>query len=395
MDTPPTTLPSRRIAALVPNLPGRAPGQRVRIEFWDARLRELGWVVDVYAFEDARLREVLYTHGNAQAKASRLLGCYWRQFWRILAMPPADVVLVYREAALLGPALLERLAVRGGVPMVFDLDEPIFMAYRSPTSGWASLLKFPRKTHSLFRLADEIIAINSLIGDYAARYNPAVTVIPNFVDMTRYGNPEPPPDDPVRLVWTGSHTTMANLETITPALRRLQAEHAAPLRVVGAGSVDLPGVLTEVRQWSAETEVRDLQDCHVGLVPLTDLPWNPWKFYLKTVQYMAAGLPVVARRMGSNTEMIVDGENGFLVETQDEWHERLAMLVEDPILRRRMGAAASRTAVERYSVEAQMGRVAAVFDRAASRRTPPRRSGLGRVPGFRTGRARVSDLTSG
>lgn len=355
----------RRIVALVPNLPGTAPGQRVRIESWEAHLRERGWTVDMYPFEDARLREVLYARGKAAAKATRLLSCYGQQLRRVLAMPRCDVLLVYREATLLGPAFLERLARRHGVPMVFDIDEPIFMPYRSPTSGWASLLKCPGKTRSLFRLADQVMAINSLIGEHAARYNPSVTVIPNFVDVQRYRPGERRADDGVRLVWTGSHTTMANLSTIAPALSRLQQDVSAPLRVVGSGSVDLPGVQAEMRQWSAETEVSDMQDCDVGLVPLTDLPWNPWKFYLKTVQYMALGLPVVARRMGSNTEMVQDGVNGFLVETQQEWYERLKTLVTDAGLRQRMGAAARDTAVRHYSVEAQMGRVAAVFERAA------------------------------
>lgn len=356
----------RRIVALVPNIPGASPGQRVRIESWRPHLRELGWTVDMYAFEDSRLREVLYAQGRSAAKAARLLSCYGQQLRRVMAMPSCDVLLVYREATLLGPAFLERLARRGGVPMVYDVDEPIFMPYRSPTSGWASLLKFPGKTRSLFRLADQVMAINSLIGEYAARYNPSVTVVPNFVDVQRYRPGEPRSDERSRLVWTGSHTTMSNLATIAPALRRLQEDLAVPLRVVGSGSVDLPGVAIELRQWSAETEISDMQDCDIGLVPLTDLPWNPWKFYLKTVQYMALGLPVVARRMGSNTEMIEDGVNGFLVETQDEWYQRLRTLVTNPDLRRRMGAAARATAVRNYSVEAQMSRVAAVFERAAA-----------------------------
>lgn len=324
----------------------------------------------MYEFEDARLREVLYSSGHSAAKAVRILACFQRQLRRVWTMPPTDVVLVYREAALLGPAILERLVARRGIPIVFDLDEPIFMAYRSPTSGWASLLKFPRKTHSIFRMATQIIAVNSLIGDYAARFNPAVTVIPNFVDMRRYPVAERPLNRPPRLVWTGSHTTLQNLHTITPALRRLQNDmpDLAPLRVVSSGVIDLPGVRIESRQWTADTEVTDIQDCDIGLVPLNDAPWNPWKFYLKTVQYMAAGLPVVARRMGSNPEMIQDGVNGFVVETQDEWYERLKLLLEDAALRRRMGEAARETAVRHYSVEAQMDRVAKVFEDASAAR---------------------------
>lgn len=358
----------KRIVALVPNVPGTAPGQRVRIESWIPHLRESGWEVELFPFEDARLREVLYQAGHVKEKAAGLARCYAAQTRRVLSLPPCDVVLVYREAALVGPALLERLVRRRGVPIVFDLDEPIFLPYRSPTSGWASLLKVSRKTHALFRMATEIVAINRIIGDAASKYNPAVTVIPNFLDVERYRpRSAPPTNGPVRLAWSGSHTTMANLRTIAPVLSQVQQESGARLRVVGTGSVEVPGVDVELRQWSPDTEVQDLQDCDVGLVPLTDLRWNRWKFFMKVVQYMAVGLPVVAQRTGSNPEVIEDGVTGFCVETPDEWYRALKTLVDDADLRHKMSAAARRTAVERYSTAAQMARVVSVFERASGR----------------------------
>ncbi|MDQ3643607.1 MAG: hypothetical protein M3450_19605, partial [Actinomycetota bacterium] len=169
----------RRLAALVPNMAGVAPGQRARIESWAPLLREHGWEVDLYPFEDARLHEVIYQPGRVAAKAARLLSCSLAQARRVATMPPCDLVLVYREAALVGPALLERLVARRSTPMVFDLDDPTFVPYRSPTSGWFSLLKFSKKTNALFRMSDAVIAGNPLIGEYAARYNASVTVVPN------------------------------------------------------------------------------------------------------------------------------------------------------------------------------------------------------------------------
>lgn len=353
----------RRIAALVPNILGVAPGQRVRIESWAQHLPRHGWEVDFYPFESDELRRVLYQPGHSLAKARGMAGCYLRQLRRVYEGLEGDLIFIYREAALVGPALLERLAARLRVPLVFDLDDPTFLPYRSPTSGWFSLLKFSRKTHALFGMSDHVITINRLIGDYAAKYNPAVSVIPNYVDTEVYRPAPAAADGPVRLAWTGSLSTMANLKSIAAPLRRLQSAHRAPLRVVGVGDLDLPGVDAEMRQWSAATEIPDLQECHVGLVPVPDHPWNSWKFFLKAVQYMALGLPVVARRIGSNSEVIQDGVNGFLVETEDEWHDRLVTLVTDPELRRRMGAAARATALEKYSVHTQIPRVAEVFER--------------------------------
>ena len=374
----------KRIAALVPNVLGVSPGQRVRIELWSEYLRRAGWQVDFYPFEDDRLHAILYEPGHALPKVSLLARCYLRQLARVVKGPPCDVLLIHREAALVGPALLERLAARLGVPVVYDIDDPVFLPYRSPMNGWFSLLKFSRKTHTIFRLSDHVIAINQRIADYAARYNPSVSVIPNCVDVERYRPVEKAAGGPARLVWVGSHSTMPNLESIAAPLARLQAGSDFVLRVIGAGQVSLPGVRAEVRQWSAETEVADLQGCDVGLLPLPDMPWNHWKLFFKMVQYMAVGLPVVARRMGPNGEIIEDGVNGFLVETEDEWHDRLRTLLEDRPLRERMGAAARRTAVERFSLQEQMPRMVEIFERIwKHNRADGQRPGSGGRPGVR------------
>lgn len=357
----------RRIAALVPNVLGVSPGQRVRIESWAPYLRDAGWEVDFYPFEDDRLHEILYESGRSFEKASRLLSCYIRQLRRVMRGLPCEVLFLSREASLIGPAILERLAMRSGTPVIYDLDDPVFVPYRSPMNGLFSLLKFSHKTHTLFRMSDHIITINRLIADYATRYNPSVSVIPNCVDVESYRPATKSQDGPIRMVWMGSHSTMSNLAEIAPTLHRLQSTHKVPLIVVGSGDIELPGVELEMRTWSVETEIADLQAGDIGLVPLPDLPWNPWKFFFKTVQYMALGMPVVARRMGSNTEIIEDGVNGFLVETSEEWYQRLRTLVTDNELRQRMGNAARATIVERFSTQVQMPRMVSIFEQVWQR----------------------------
>lgn len=351
----------KRLAALVPNVLGVSPGQRVRIETWSRYLPEYGWTVDFYPFEDENLHRVLYQRGHSAAKALGLLRCYRRHFHRLRQMVPCDAILIFNEAALIGPALLERLASRMEVPLVYDIDDPRFIRYHSPTSGWASLLKFHGKTRSLIRLVDRVIAVNALLGEYVSRYNDAITVIPNCVDINVY-QPGEPPSDTARLVWIGSGTTVANLLTIRPALGRLQQDFGTEVRVIGPAGIGIPGIEVDSRPWSAENEIVDLQDCHVGLLPLEDTPWNQWKFFFKAIQYMAVGLPVVARRMGSIDEVIQDGVNGFLVETQGEWYERLRALIENEGLRRQMGEAGRSTVSARYSIQAHVPTLASMLD---------------------------------
>jgi glycosyltransferase involved in cell wall biosynthesis len=65
---------------------------------------------------------------------------------------------------------------------------------------------------------------------------------------------------------------------------------------------------------------------------------------LPVLEMLAAGLPVVAEAKGCLPELIAPGGNGFLAAGERQIAERLRRLARLPQLRRRMGAAARRTA---------------------------------------------------
>lgn len=75
---------------------------------------------------------------------------------------------------------------------------------------------------------------------------------------------------------------------------------------------------------------------------------------LTLLEAMACGTPVVASRVGGVPEVVVDGETGFLVEPGDveQLRDRLATLLADPALVRRMGEAARELVCERFTWEA-------------------------------------------
>ena len=86
---------------------------------------------------------------------------------------------------------------------------------------------------------------------------------------------------------------------------------------------------------------------------------------LKALQYMALGIPPVVERIGVNSEIVIDGENGFLASGPEECGDRLRRLVRDPLLRERMGKETRRTVEERYSVRANAPRYRAILGEAA------------------------------
>jgi hypothetical protein len=54
--------------------------------------------------------------------------------------------------------------------------------------------------------------------------------------------------------------------------------------------------------------------------------------------------------VGAQAEMIRHGENGFLVQTPQQWVEAVRCLKSDPALRGRMGQAGRQRVEEEYSV---------------------------------------------
>ncbi|MGH7221957.1 MAG: glycosyltransferase, partial [Gemmataceae bacterium] len=88
----------------------------------------------------------------------------------------------------------------------------------------------------------------------------------------------------------------------------------------------------------------------IGISWIPDDSWSRGKCGLKVLQYLAAGLPVIANPVGVQVEMVKHGETGFLAQTPAEWIEAVRRLAQDPELRIRMGRAGRRLVETRYSV---------------------------------------------
>src|SRR5262245_49290874 len=356
-----------RVLAVVPSLINTSPGQRFRIEQWAPGLRAHGIDVDFAPFEDTALHDVLYDRGRSLEKAIQIGRALARRMSTLATARRFDAVYLFREAALLGPAVLERWIGRR-LPVVFDFDDAIFERYRSPTNGYLSVLKFPGKTAAICRLSAQVIAGNAYLAEYARQFTQSVTVVPTTIDTDAYTSP---PADPQRVTvvgWSGSHSTVQHLRTLDEALRRLAARRVFRLRVIGAPEYTLEGVDVDARPWRADTEIADFTGIDVGIMPLPDDRWSRGKCGLKALQYMALGIPAICSPVGVNREIISHDQNGLLAASTDEWIAGLTELLQSAALRRRLGEAGRTTVESRYSAAVQVDVVRGVLESAAARR---------------------------
>jgi glycosyltransferase involved in cell wall biosynthesis len=327
-----------QLAALIKNPDD--PVYRYRLHAFEPELRRQGWHICLHSLPRKWLMR---------------LPLYFR-------LPGADVVLLQRR--LLGPAeigTLRRFARR----LVYDFDDAVMYRSSNSPKGPDSRRREAR-FRTILEAADVVVAGNRFLADVAERYIHPFKIyrIPTCVDPHQYVPASHENESSnLQLVWIGSASTVRTLNGFSPRLKAVaSAVPKAQLKVICDVFPDAMPMPIVRCLWSAEREASDLASADVGISWMPDGPWSQGKCGLKLLQYMAAGLPVVANPVGVHREMVVHGKNGFLAETPEEWVEAIQSLARDAELRKSMGSAGRKAVLEGYSP----GRWADVFVKVVS-----------------------------
>jgi glycosyltransferase involved in cell wall biosynthesis len=361
-----SNLNEMRVLALTPSQKGHSPGQRGSIELWEKPLEAAGIKIEYAPFETEKLRQILYTKGNTLEKAVEMLRGYVNRIGLLSNVNEYDAVFVYREAALLGPAFLEKRIAKKK-PIIYQLDDPLFVPYKSPTNGYLSYLKFFGKVKEIIKISKVVIANSTHIKDYVLQFNQKVWQVPSIVDTKKFSyRPWSENLERVCLGWSGSPTTLKNLQMVAQPLQKVKKKADCKIHFIGGNyeQINIPNLDFTAQKWIELTEVEDLRRLQVGLVPLPNNNWNKYKFIMKSAQYMALGIVPVGTPMASNPEVIKHGVNGFLAANDDEWVEYLTLLANDLSLLKKMSICAAQDAQANYSLEANMPKVIEAFREA-------------------------------
>jgi glycosyltransferase involved in cell wall biosynthesis len=217
--------------------------------------------------------------------------------------------------------------------------------------AWA---KFSGKTADICRLSTSVTVGNSYLAEYARQYNENVFVVPTSIDTNRYqpAAKKEQKDGRVIVGWTGSSTSQYHLEAFERVLAELVEKRGdVEIRVVSNREPAFKTIPYVWRPWSAETEVAEISQIDIGIMPTPDDEWSRGKCALKALQYMSLGIPAICTDIGANRDVVKHGENGFLAKTPEQWLNCFDTLIDNRTLRDRLGAAARQTVVENYSME--------------------------------------------
>ena len=326
----------------------RAASSRYRFLNYIPHLAACGIVVTHCPLLSNSYVETLFA--GRRANPVEIAGSFVRRIRALLSARSFDLLWIEGEIFPRLPATIERVLGALNFPYVVDLDDAIFHTYdHHPQIAFRKLLG--RKIDAVFANAVAVIAGNAYLADRAiAAGAPQVVTVPTAIDHRAYERVPRAENSDLVLGWIGSPGTAWYLQAVETEVAALCRALPARVCLIGLEPDDPPKPHTTYRPWAEDTEIAELATCDIGLAPLSDGPWERGKCGLKAIQYMGAGIPVLAAKVGALPDIVVHGETGFIYSDGEEFSAFAKQLAEDADLRHAMGTAGQARVAAHYSV---------------------------------------------
>lgn len=355
----------KKILFLVAHRPGRSPGQRFRFEQYIDYLVQNGYQCDLSYLISEKDDRIFYSKGNILLKAWILFKHFFIRWRDLKKVKNYSIVFIYREAWFLGNIFFEKKIKNMGAKIVLDFDDAIWVHDVSEGNKRWSFLKKPQKTAEIIKLSDLIIVGNSYLAEYSKQYNKNVAIIPTTLITNYYKKIDLIEEkSKICIGWTGSSTTIKHLELAKSFLKILNEKYPNKLylKVIADRKFEFDGIDVINCKWKKDSEIEDLCEIDIGIMPLPDDDWAKGKCGFKGLQYMSLGIPAVMSPIGVNNEIIIHGKNGFLAHDIDDWVDKISLLIESKELRTQLGNHGIVTVEQNFSFNSQKEKYLSLFD---------------------------------
>ena len=230
--------------------------------------------------------------------------------------------------------------------IIFDFDDAVFM-------------QSPEATKTIVSVSIVVSAGSHYNLEYAHKYNKRCVFLPTPVPVDKFHIATyPRKKGKIIIGWIGSISTLPHLSILSDVLDSLGEKYPyVELRVIGCGNrKELVPVFEHITcEIIPRIPYNDVPNAiinfDIGIMPLIEGDWEKGKCVGKALEYMTAGIPVVASRHGENTYAITDGVDGYLASNDEEWLNKLSLLIENAELREKIGLMGRKRVEEFYATE--------------------------------------------
>ena len=252
--------------------------------------------------------------------------------------------------------------------IIFDFDDAIYLTNTNCNSG-NNRDKFLSRFNYIVKHSKHVITTQSEFNrSIAMKINKDITSLTTPINTNRYFPSKTKIIKERVIGWIGSPATTRYLYGLRDVFRTVVKKYPnVKIELIGAERFKIEGINLIFKEWDIKTEVEDLQNFDIGIMPLEDDDWSRNKYY-KLLQYFSMGIPAVVSSVGVCKSMIEDGVNAFLIRDEKDWIEKLSSLIENDELRSKIGMHARKTAESFYSYEVTSPILIGVFNDLIERR---------------------------
>jgi glycosyltransferase involved in cell wall biosynthesis len=342
---------------------------RYRVYQYLPYLQREGYECTVRPFSTPALFQAIRSHGQQFRKVTLTAFCAARRMKDLLSVSNYDLVVIHREAFPFLMPFVEEKVLDRNPNVIFSFDDAIYSGHDDGSRlnhPWLYRFKYGNGVDKVLERSKAVIAGNSTLAAYAARFNRNVHVVPTVIDLAQYTLPSVRslPAKRIRIGWFGSNTTSPYLQIALPALQRLEQNYPdqVEFRFYGDTTLSLGLSNASYFPFSLKTEIDDLRTIDIGIMPMPDNDWTRGKCSFKAIQYMALGAPTIASPVGMALDVVQHGKNGFLANTPDEWYSAFESLITDPALWKRISCGARRSVEENFTTQIWGSRLRRILD---------------------------------
>lgn len=282
-----------------------------------------------------------------------------------------------------GFAAMGSMARGHGTKLIMDVDDSLWNihednpAHKVYHKGSEALRNFTSICNEVDIITCTSSYLKHVIMSNTNKIADDIIVIPNYIDLDVYKYRSPFKDDgQIMLTHFGSTTHFDDLneEEFVKGVDRIMAEYPnVSLRFIGAF---IPRFRNrwgrryenayghqDIYKWIDEKFPRFMSETDILLTPLVHDVYNKCKSPIKWLEASSAGIPGVWQDIRQYAE-VVDGTNGLLAATGDEWYNSIKELIDNPEKRRRIGDAAYKDVSNKWQIKDHLEEYKALYNLA-------------------------------
>ncbi|SMG33210.1 Glycosyl transferases group 1 [Marivirga sericea] len=345
-------MPKHKILFVCPYPFDEAPSQRFRFEQYLPLLEENGYHFHIAPFLNLKAWKILYKPGNGLQKLFWLTRSYGERLLLLLKLRSYDYIFIHREATPFGPPFFEwttRFIWKKRI--IYDFDDAIWLADPSEKGSLKARMKWKSKVKTICKWSFKVSCGNDYLAQFAKSYSENVVINPTTIDTKYHQQHRISESKTITIGWTGTHSTLPYLKPIIPILDKLYIKNDFELLVISNQTPDFDVKYMRFIQWNKSTEIVDLNEIDIGIMPLTDDIWSQGKCGFKLLQYLAINKAIVASPVGVNQKLIKESDAGFPAESEDQWSKAILTLLTNDSLRQELGDNGRKYIQDYYSVQ--------------------------------------------